>query len=442
MRLTLLSLFSILWFSLSVEAQQPTRQNQAPAAASNNINTGTQAENDKAKIENYLKNKKLSGFKPHESGLYYRIDQEGTGEQPTTNDEVTCHYKGTLLDGTQFDASYTRNEPLSFKLSQVIKGWQIGIPMLKKGGKATFIIPSLLAYGSQAMGVITPNSVLVFEVELLDFVRPGERKQRDIAQIKAYLEANKIKDAQNTANGVYYVIDKQGEGGQPTINDEVTCHYKGTLLDGSEFDSSYGRGTPATFKLTQVIKGWQEGIPMLKKGGKARLFIPSELAYGSSSRPKIPANSVLVFEVELLDFKKPVNQTEKDIVIIKEYIATQKNQAFKTTPGGVFYRIDQEGQGPSPTIKDIVKCHYKGALLDGKEFDSSYLRGEPSEFPLAGVIRGWQEGIPMLKKGGKATLIIPSELAYGQRGAGGIPANSVLLFEVELLDIMTPSSNK
>ncbi len=446
MRLILLSFLCFALLTTRLSAQQPDnkhathssspQKSQVKVSSNAEIVPGTSMENDKAKIENYLKAKNLTGFTPHESGIYYRIDKEGTGESPTVADEVTCHYRGTLLDGTEFDASYKRNEPITFKLSQVIKGWQVGIPLMKEGGKATLLIPSQLAYGSQSMGVITANSVLSFEVELLDVIHEGERAQKDIAKIKEYLAAKGLKATQATQSGVHYVMEKEGAGGSPTVADEVTCHYKGTLLDGTEFDSSYGRGTPATFKLSQVIKGWQEGIPMLKKGGKGILLIPSELAYGSNARPKIPANSVLVFEVELLDFNKPVNQMEKDVAKIKEYIATQKDQKFKTTPGGVYYRIDKEGDGASPTINDQVTCHYKGTLLNGSEFDSSYSRGQAAEFPLKGVIKGWQEGIPMLKKGGKATLLIPSELAYGSRSMGDkIPANSVLVFEVELLGI-------
>ena len=108
--------------------------------------------------------------KQTKSGIHYVMEKEGEGDaHPTVNSQVTVHYRGTLLDGTVFDSSYDRGEPISFKLSQVIPGWQEAIPLLKKGGKATFVIPSGMAYGARKAGKIPPNSVLAFEVELIDF---------------------------------------------------------------------------------------------------------------------------------------------------------------------------------------------------------------------------------------------------------------------------------
>lgn len=108
---------------------------------------------------------------------------------------------------------------------------------------------------------------------------------------------------------------------------------------------------------------------------------------------------------------------------------------IKTTASGLQYEVITEGKGKSPTEKDTVKVHYKGTLIDGTEFDSSYKRGEPAEFPLVGVIKGWTEGLQLMKVGGKNRLFVPSELAYGPQGRPGIPGSSVLVFEVELLEI-------
>jgi FKBP-type peptidyl-prolyl cis-trans isomerase len=110
---------------------------------------------------------------------------------------------------------------------------------------------------------------------------------------------------------------------------------------------------------------------------------------------------------------------------------------FKVTSSGLQYSVVTEGSGKSPTLNDTVVAHYKGTLIDGKVFDSSYDRGQPAEFPVGGVIKGWTEALQMMKKGGKMKLAIPSELAYGESGRPGIPPNSVLLFDVELVDIKT-----
>ncbi|WP_255718290.1 MULTISPECIES: FKBP-type peptidyl-prolyl cis-trans isomerase [unclassified Rubrivivax] len=106
------------------------------------------------------------------------------------------------------------------------------------------------------------------------------------------------------------------------------------------------------------------------------------------------------------------------------------------TASGLIYRSLKDGSGASPTATDTVRVHYRGTLVDGKEFDSSYRRGEPIEFPLNRVIPCWTEGVQKMKAGGKAKLTCPSTIAYGERGAGGvIPPNATLQFEVELLGI-------
>ncbi len=107
-----------------------------------------------------------------------------------------------------------------------------------------------------------------------------------------------------------------------------------------------------------------------------------------------------------------------------------------TTASGLVYRSLKDGSGASPAATDTVRVHYKGTFPDGKEFDSSYSRGQPAEFPLNRVIKCWTEGVQKMKVGGKAKLACPAAVAYGERGAGGvIPPNATLLFEVELLGI-------
>lgn len=128
------------------------------------------------------------------------------------------------------------------------------------------------------------------------------------------------------------------------------------------------------------------------------------------------------------------SQAEIDEALILQYLQTNKIKKFERTPSGVYYVIDEAGSKEKPTLKSNVKCHYRGTLLDGTEFDSSYKRNQPLDFPLTNVIKGWQDGIPTIGKGGKVKLLIPSDLAYGARNMGTIKPHSVLLFDVELLD--------
>jgi FKBP-type peptidyl-prolyl cis-trans isomerase len=126
------------------------------------------------------------------------------------------------------------------------------------------------------------------------------------AKAKEYLDkAAKEKGAQTSPSGLVYVPISEGKGAQPKDTDTVKVHYKGTLTDGTEFDSSYKRGQPAEFPLNQVIKCWTEGVAKMKVGGKAKLVCPSAIAYGDEGRPPtIPGGATLVFEVELVDIVK------------------------------------------------------------------------------------------------------------------------------------------
>lgn len=146
------------------------------------------------------------------------------------------------------------------------------------------------------------------------------KKQQEAAETnskagKDFLEKNKsASGVKVTASGLQYIIEKEGTGAQPKKEDVVKVHYKGTLTNGEQFDSSYDRGQPAEFPVGGVIPGWTEALQLMKVGSKAKLFIPPELAYGPSGRPGIPPNSVLVFEVELMDIvkaEKPAAKAKK-----------------------------------------------------------------------------------------------------------------------------------
>ena len=129
-----------------------------------------QAEDSKKAGEAFLaENKKKKGVKVTKSGLQYKVIEKGKGKNPTDKDTVVVHYRGTLIDGTEFDSSYKRNQPATFKLGQVIKGWQEALKLMKPGGKMHVAIPSDLGYGERGAGAnIGPNSTLIFEINLVE----------------------------------------------------------------------------------------------------------------------------------------------------------------------------------------------------------------------------------------------------------------------------------
>jgi FKBP-type peptidyl-prolyl cis-trans isomerase FkpA len=142
------------------------------------------AEAVKAGTDFMAENAKKPGVKTTETGLQYAVVTEGKGEKPGPNDRVKVHYKGTLMDGTEFDSSYSRNQPAVFGVGQVIKGWTEGLQLMSVGSKFNFVIPSELAYGERATGKITPHSTLLFEVELLSIEEQGDDTAAPAAEKK------------------------------------------------------------------------------------------------------------------------------------------------------------------------------------------------------------------------------------------------------------------
>lgn len=132
-----------------------------------------------------------------------------------------------------------------------------------------------------------------------DPISSEEQLVKDTKKIQDYLTDNNLV-AQSTASGLHYIIEEPGTGGNPNLNSEVTVKYKGYLLNGNVFDET--GDTPVTFPLGNLILGWQEGIPKLKKGGKGKFLLPSVLGYGRSGSGSIPGNSVIIFEIELVNF--------------------------------------------------------------------------------------------------------------------------------------------
>ena len=141
--------------------------------------------------------------------------------------------------------------------------------------------------------------------------KQAKEAAKNLAAGTAYLEANKAKEGVKVLpSGLQYKVVKEGTGNTPTANDKVKTHYRGTLINGTEFDSSYKRNMPAEFGVTKVIKGWTEALQLMKVGGKWELYIPANLAYGQPGRPGIPPNSTLIFEIELLEIVKPAEPSK------------------------------------------------------------------------------------------------------------------------------------
>lgn len=241
-------------------------------------------------------------------------------------------------------------------------------------------------------------------------------------------------------SGLQYAVIKSGDKGQdsPTPGQMVTVHYEGKLTDGTKFDSSYDRGEPAQFPSDALVPGWVEALQIMVPGDEWMLYVSPELGYGPNGRPPvIPANSIMVFRMELLDVM------DSPIVINGRASAAWlegngQREGVVTTDSGLQYSVLKSGSddGVSPTPGQMVTVHYEGKLTDGTVFDSSYERGQPATFPSDQLVPGWVEALQIMKPGDEWELYVSPELGYGVAGRPPrIPQNSVMVFRMELLDV-------
>jgi len=266
------------------------------------------------------------GFKTTKDGLEYWIvkDVKG-GKSPVVGDLVEMHIITRVGDSILFDSRKMNNEqPVQFPLAPpAFKGdMSEGFALMTPGDSAVLRVSldSIRKTGAQLLPWMKPTDKLQYEVVLVS-VKSQQEVEKERAEASAqhlqtddqllrdYFAKNNLAPAK-TASGLYYLIEKEGAGEVAKAGQQVTVNYTGTTLGGNVFDSNldpkFNHVEPFTFPLGQgaVIPGWDEGVALLKKGSKAKLFIPSTLAYGAQSPgPEIPAYSILVFDVEVTDVK-------------------------------------------------------------------------------------------------------------------------------------------
>ena len=401
-------------------------------------------------------NAKKEGIQTTVSGLQYQVIKEGEGERPTLKSKVVTHYTGTLMNGKVFDSSIERGQPATFPLNAVIQGWQEGIPLMRKGSRYRLFVPAVLGYGENSPSTIPPNSVLIFDVELID-VMEEDAATRDAKGKRSYSygymigkslervdfsveEKSPSQFVQGFAKGfeakdqdiaiIESLLKARMEAGEPTKDVEAAKK----IAFGIGFSSAAGIATQigalsADFDFNAVGVGYSSAL----KGEDAQ-FSDEEM------------NEFLknYFEPkqEEAKAKKELEQQASSMANITAGEKFMKENAKKEgvviMNNGMQYVIIEAGAKDDvrASLADKVTTHYHGTLIDGTVFDSSVDRGEPATFSLNGVIKGWQEGIPLMPVGSKYRFFIPSNLAYGNRAMGGsIGPGSTLVFEVELIKI-------
>ncbi len=262
------------------------------------------------------------GFKKTDDGLYYKFHtQVDDTVSPKLGDYVSIDMIYASEDSVMFDSKLLPQVMKMPMIEPTFKGdVYAGIAMMHVGDSVTFICNADSTFTKLfRMPAVPPEldsiEYLYFHIKLnaietleeVQAAQEGELKRRQAEETKLRYDymAEKYPDALPIASGLFYIETKEGKGSTPEKGQTVAVHYKGMFMDGSVFDSSIDKGDPIEFPLGQgqVIKGWDEGIGMMRKGGKAVLVIPSDLAYGPNGRSSIPPFSTLVFEVELVDIK-------------------------------------------------------------------------------------------------------------------------------------------
>ncbi|XP_047087374.1 70 kDa peptidyl-prolyl isomerase-like [Lolium rigidum] len=344
-------------------------------------------------------------------GLKKKLLKEGEGwDTPEVGDEVEVHYTGTLLDGKKFDSSRDRDTTFKFKLGQgeVIKGWDLGIKTMKKGENALFTIPAELAYGEAGSPPTIPaNATLQFDVELLSWT-----SVKDIC-----------KDG-----GIFKKILKEGEKWEnPKDPDEVLVKYEARLEDGTVVSKS--EGVEFTVKDGYFCPALGKAVKTMKKTEKVLLTVKPQYGFGEMGRPAageegaVPPNASLLVDLELVSWKT-VTEIGDDKKILKKVL--------------------KEGEGyERPNEGSVVTVKITGKLQDGTVFlKKGHDEQEPLEFKTdeEAVIEGLDRAVLNMKKGEIALVTIPPEYAYGstesKQDLAVIPANSTLIYEVELVSFV------
>lgn len=267
--------------------------------------------------------------------------------------------------------------------------------------------------------------------------------QEDINTLQNYFTANNIDVMMDSSSGVFYSIDGKGDGYKTVNNAEVEIQYQGETLDGVEFVNNFS-GNPIGFTLgdkstypASLTEGVIIGIFKMFEGDTATIYVPSPYGFQDKGYQGVPPNTILVYKVRFVKIKN----LDTDLAKIDQYILDNNMNASIDTIFGTRYEIHRVGNGISPKIGAAVSLDYQGELLDGTVFDNSYDRGSPLNFTYGNgdLIVGFELGVTWLHENDSATFFIPSIYGYKDAAQGDIPANSVLVFGVDIKRISNPN---
>lgn len=401
-----------------------------------------------------------SKFSQTNSGLRYRFYKSNIDNpKPIDGDvltvELACVYNDSLLFKSSNNFKDLRIVYNNSENNTIVNE---AFSLMHKGDSIALLLPAdsvLKILGIDKLPIyIAGNEIIELDIKLVDFISQEELKaeleQKYIESsnklIEKYINGNKI-NVEPFSSGLYYIENIQGSGSYPEFGEKVFVSYVAKLLDETVVDDASDTVVEIVLGKNQIFPGMEEGIMNMRKGGKATLIIPFDLAFGKEGSSLVPPYSPLCIDIVLVDIiDKAIVEKEDELKakasvleakrIFDNYIV-ENNLTNNLISEGISYRIITNGSSESPTQNSKVKVHYVGKLIDGTIFDSSYDRNQPFEFTLGkgAVLPGWDIAVSKMKLGEKAEFVMSQELVYRDYSLGMIKPYSNLIYEIELIDI-------
>jgi FKBP-type peptidyl-prolyl cis-trans isomerase len=390
------------------------------------------------------------------------------------NSIVTLDMAYRLSDTTLFNSAELP-EPLEFPVIEptFVGDLYAALTLLHVGDSVTVVFPAdsffmVMAGMPELPEFVTAGEPMYFDISLKKIKSQEENlaeqtallmemKQQEQELLKVYLADNKI-TTQPLESGLYYIEEKKGSGPLPKIGDVLKVHFTVSMIDGFPLFSTYDR-EPMDIEFGQQFdtEGFDEALAYLQKGTKAKLIVPSHLAFDSIGRNQmIPPYTTMLYNVELVGIRSKA-EVDRELEAARK-VEDQKAQKSRLEeqssinnflkknnitidprPSGMYYLETEKGTGKPAIAGKTVKVHYTLYNIEGKLLQSSKEMNQPFSFVVGQgqVIQGWDEGLLLMNEGGKARFILPSSLAYGGTARGeDIPAFSPLVFDVELLEVI------
>ena len=351
--------------------------------------------------------------------IYKKLVEKPEAPAPKRNDTVLINYTGWKHStGETFFSNKTHGQPIPLNLSTTAIGFTESLQVIRKGETAMLWIPPEVGYKGPPQN---KPEMLVYEIEVVDIV-PAPAVPPDCNTPPA--------DAKTLKSGAKYVVVKPGGKEKARSFDTVTFDYSAWDQDGRMFDSTEMRKRPAIVPPFRQSPAMEQMLTTIAKGERVRFWVTREMMAVGGKAAGVPEGQ-LCYEIELREIEKAPAVPPPPPADVKAPPATAQK-----TPKGVAYKVLKQGKGgPKPGPTDTVRVHFTGWTTDGRMFDSSIVKGEPSTMALNGVIAGWTEALPVMSVGDRMRFWIPEELAY--KGAPGKP-QGMLVFDVELLEIKAP----